>query len=375
MTDKLFRLALILAGGVAGFQGASHLLKAFFEVDGPLSATVQYLAAGAIIGALAGAIVSSRLSLIFRRLIGRAVSVLQHTPTQDIVVGIIGLVAGMLIAILATSPLPRNLPVVGDYLPIILTLGTGYVGMVVAAKKRDDLLQLFRLGGRSERSERTGLSRGERIKAHRAASKILDTSVIIDGRIAEVVESGFLEGPLIVPGFVLQELQQIADSPDMLKRNRGRRGLDILGQMQKNGSARVQLVEKDFADMTEVDAKLVRLAKSLDGKVVTNDYNLNKVAELHGVPVLNLNELANAVKPVVLPGEVMTVRLIKDGKEAGQGVGYLDDGTMIVVDGGRPYIGSRIPVAVTSVLQTAAGRMIFAKPKAEEQPEPQQRLG
>ena len=199
-----------------------------------------------------------------------------------------------------------------------------------------------------------------------ADPKILDTSVIIDGRIADICKSGFIEGSLVIPGFVLEELRHIADSSDLLKRNRGRRGLDILNKIQKELDFQVEISEQDFEDVAEVDSKLVRLAQVLSGKILTNDFNLNKVAELQGVAVLNINELANAVKPVVLPGEEMLVHVIKNGKEAGQGVAYLDDGTMIVVDGGKRHIGENIGVLVTSVLQTAAGRMIFAKPKVEE---------
>ena len=193
--------------------------------------------------------------------------------------------------------------------------------------------------------------------------KILDTSVIIDGRIFDICETGFVEGPLVIPNFVLDELRHISDSSDSLKRNRGRRGLDILNKIQKELSIETQIVEDDFPKIAEVDAKLLKLAQKIDGKVITNDYNLNKVAEFQGVPVLNINELSNAIKPVVLPGEEMTIDIVKDGKESSQGVAYLDDGTMIVVEGGRKYIGQTTDVIVTSVLQTAAGRMIFAKPK------------
>jgi uncharacterized protein YacL len=187
--------------------------------------------------------------------------------------------------------------------------------------------------------------------------------VIIDGRIFDICQTGFIEGTLIIPNFVLEELRHIADSSDNLKRNRGRRGLDILNKIQKELSIEVQIYEKDFPDIAEVDSKLLKLAQILNGKVITNDYNLNKVAEFQGVSVLNINELANAVKPVVLPGEEMHIQVVKDGKEAGQGVAYLDDGTMIVVEGGRKHIGEFMDVVVTSVLQTAAGRMIFAKQK------------
>ena len=191
----------------------------------------------------------------------------------------------------------------------------------------------------------------------------MDTSVIIDGRIFDICQTGFVEGPLVIPGFVLNELRHISDSADGLKRNRGRRGLDILNKIQKELSIETQIYEEDFPKIAEVDAKLLKLAQVLNGKVVTNDFNLNKVAEFQGVPVLNINELANAIKPVLLPGEEMKVVVMKDGKEASQGIAYLDDGTMIVVEGGRKFISEEIMVVVTSVLQTAAGRMIFAKPK------------
>jgi uncharacterized protein YacL len=195
--------------------------------------------------------------------------------------------------------------------------------------------------------------------------KILDTSVIIDGRIADICETGFIEGTLVVPQFVLRELQHIADSSDPLKRNRGRRGLDILQKMQKDADVQVKLHEMDFPEIREVDAKLVALAKTLNAKVVTNDFNLNKVCELQGVAVLNINALTNALKPVVLPGEDMRVYVLKEGKEYNQGIAYLDDGTMVVVDNGRRHIGQTIDVCVTSVLQTTAGRMIFSRLKEE----------
>ena len=196
--------------------------------------------------------------------------------------------------------------------------------------------------------------------------KILDTSVIIDGRIADICQTGFLEGIIVIPQFVLEELQHIADSSDVLKRNRGRRGLDILNRIQKELQIEVQIYEGDFEEIQEVDSKLVKLAKITNGIVVTNDFNLNKVCDLQSVQVLNINDLANAVKPVVLPGEELRVQVIKDGKEQKQGIAYLDDGTMIVVEEGRNYIGKSIEVLVTSVLQTSAGRMIFAKPKQLE---------
>jgi uncharacterized protein YacL len=204
--------------------------------------------------------------------------------------------------------------------------------------------------------------------ALKQAYKVLDTSVIIDGRVADVCETGFLEGTIVVPQFVLRELQQIADSSDALKRNRGKRGFDVLQRLQRVSKITVRIMDEDFPAIREVDRKLIELAKSLNGKVVTNDYNLNKIAELSGVPVLNINELANSLKPVVLPGELMHLQVVKEGKEAGQGVAYLDDGTMVVVDHGRKLIGQMVDVTVTSVLQTTAGRMIFARLAPMEEP-------
>jgi uncharacterized protein YacL len=224
-----------------------------------------------------------------------------------------------------------------------------YGGLVLGANK-GDLLNLAALGG---------LFAGER--QSRKHYKILDTSVIIDGRIADIGETGFVDGLLIIPQFVLRELQMIADSSDSLKRNRGRRGLDILQRMQKMGTIQVQIVEDDFPAVREVDLKLIELARQYEGKIVTNDFNLNKVAQLQGVPVLNVNELANALKPVVLPGEIMRVFILKEGKEYNQGVAYLDDGTMVVVDNARKMISKTIDISVTSVLQTTAGKMIFGK--------------
>src|SRR5690554_5266658 len=278
----------------------------------------------------------------------------QGIPTADLLAGAVGLLIGLILALLITLPLPDQIPLVGPYLPLAITAILGYTGWTVGVKKREELVQFFRLPAGTERGRARRFRSGTR--------KILDTSVIIDGRIADICATGFLEGPLVVPQFVLEELQHIADSSDVLKRNRGRRGLDILNKIQKELPIKVEVYEGDFEDIQEVDSKLVKLAKLLNGTVVTNDFNLNKVCELHQVKVLNINDLANALKPVVLPGEEMVVHIIKDGKEQDQGIAYLDDGTMIVVEDGRNYIGKTIHVLVTSVLQTSAGRMIFAKP-------------
>jgi len=239
-------------------------------------------------------------------------------------------------------------PHVKTFITLALTFFMAYVGLMVGAAK-GDYLELSALGGIfSDKVTRRDL-------------KILDTSVIIDGRIADVAETGFLTGSLIIPQFILRELQQVADSPDSSKRQRGRRGLDMLNRLQNNSSLDIQIVETDFPSVREVDLKLIELGKQLDAVIVTNDFNLNKVSQLRGVSVLNINELANALKPVVLPGEAMRVFILKEGKEYNQGVAYLDDGTMVVVDNARKLIGKNADIAVTSVLQTTAGKMIFGR--------------
>ena len=263
-----------------------------------------------------------------------------------------GSVLGILGAFLVSLVLEHALPDSGGTVPFLqvaLLAWMMYCGMVVGAAK-GDMLNLAALGG---------LFGGETGAKH--SFKILDTSVIIDGRIADIVETGFVDGVLVIPQFVLHELQLVADSADSMKRNRGRRGLDVLQRIQKMPQLTIQIVEEDFPAVREVDMKLIELAKVYSCKIVTNDFNLNKVAKLHGVEVLNINELANALKPVVLPGEVMRVFILKEGKEHNQGVAYLDDGTMVVVDNARRMISKTIDIAVTSVLQTTAGKMIFGR--------------
>jgi uncharacterized protein YacL len=274
-------------------------------------------------------------SVSLKRLIGSAIGS---------ILGIIG--AYLFSVVIRNSIAPGNTQ---SFLQIFLMLLMAYVGLVVGATK-GDLLNLSALGG---------VFGGE--KQGKKSYKILDTSVIIDGRIADIAETGFLDGILTIPSFVLRELQLVADSADSLKRNRGRRGLDILQRIQKIATLQVQIVEDDFPAVREVDMKLIELAKVYEGKIVTNDFNLNKVAQLHGVEVLNINELANSLKPIVLPGEIMKVFILKEGKEYNQGVAYLDDGTMVVVDNARKMIGKTIDISVTSVLQTTAGKMIFGK--------------
>ncbi len=260
------------------------------------------------------------------------------------ILGIIG--AYMMSLVLGQSVFPRNTL---SFLQILVMLWMTYIGLLVGAAK-GDMLNLAALGGLFGSEKQSNRS-----------YKILDTSVIIDGRIADICATGFLDGVLVIPQFVLRELQQVADSPDPLKRNRGRRGLDILQKIQKMASLDVRIVDDDFPQIREVDMKLIELSKTYEGKIVTNDFNLNKVAQLKGIEVLNINELANSLKPIVLPGEIMRVFILKEGKEFNQGVAYLDDGTMVVVDNARKMISKTIDIAVTSVLQTTAGKMIFGK--------------
>ncbi len=261
---------------------------------------------------------------------------------------LLGIVGAYLISLILSRALPPNSSTT-SFLEILLLLWMGYVGLAVGASK-GEMLNLGALGG---------LFGGEQTSSQ--SFKILDTSVIIDGRIADIVETGFLDGTLVIPQFVLRELQLVADSADSLKRNRGRRGLDVLQRVQKMTQLNIQILEDDFPNVHEVDMKLIELAKVYNCKIVTNDFNLNKVAQLHGVEVLNINELANALKPVVLPGEIMRVFILKEGKEYNQGVAYLDDGTMVVVDNAKKMISRTIDIAVTSVLQTTAGKMIFGR--------------
>lgn len=277
---------------------------------------------------------------------------LQKLTLYELVVSSIGLVVGLVIANLVAIPI-KDIAIIGTPISIAANILFSCLGVAIAAGKKNE--NLFD----SVKSRVAGGKEG----THLPEPKILDTSVIIDGRIVDICRSGFIEGELVVPSFVLEELRHIADSQDALKRNKGRRGLDVLNMIQKDLEFPVRIEHAEVNSDSEVDSALLKLAQKLDGKVLTIDFNLNKVANFQGVPVLNINELANAVKPIALPGEDMTVQVIKDGKENGQGIGYLDDGTMIVIDGGRRHIGESLNVTVTSILQTAAGRMIFAKPK------------
>ncbi len=300
-------------------------------------------------------------------------SVLAKAPSGDIIVSLIGVLVGLILANLIGAPFSR-LPIIGPYIPIVLSIVLALTGAKVASHKSKDILGLFyrsRPAGKElpvnpetagqDLQDETVIDVNSMPTEIGAFNKILDTSVIIDGRIADILKTGFLEGNLIIPHFVLDELQRLSDSSDNLKRAKGRRGLDFIHQLQEtfHHVAIVQDLEYDM--IQDVDSKLVALARDTGSVIITNDFNLNKVASIQGIRVLNINDLANAVKAVVIPGEEMTAYLLREGKESGQAIAYLQDGTMIVVEGGRKYIGNKIRIIVTSVLQTSAGRMIFAK--------------
>jgi len=356
LLSKIMRIIVALIGFAAGYS----MFNQFQIIPALNMPPVWGIDFSAIVGAFL-------FGLVFFLLAPKVIALLRDLghwlertllviPGQDMVAGTVGIIIGLLIGTLLSYSF-RWIPIFGQYLPI-LSLLLAWVGAMVAVKRRDDIMSVFRIS-------RAPVDNMVKAKGN-VMPKLLDTSVIIDGRIADICDAGFLDGKIVIPSFVLEELRHIADSSDALKRNRGRRGLDILNRIQKEINIPVHVLDDTKDEGLEVDSRLVKLAQRLDGKVVTNDFNLNKVCELQGVPVLNINELANAVKPVVLPGEEMDVQIIKDGKESGQGIAYLDDGTMIVVDGGRSYIGNKISVLVTSVLQTAAGRMIFARLKHEK---------
>ena len=387
MKEKLTKTKKIIVGFIAvlfgslGFGlGLLLVLSDFYQnnVGTGLWISLVLLAGATAVFLVLGILLGPAIIRTTEKLIRFGENRLSKIPTADLMGGIFGLIIGLIIASLI-GPALSNIPFIGSYLPLITSILLGYLGLSLGIKKREEMFS-FNLGRfrpnltNPKEKEKKKETRPEEAPAGAAelftagpgnicAPKILDTSVIIDGRVSDIYRTGFLEGVIIIPKFVLTELQHIADSSDALKRNRGRRGLDILNNMRKDMQGVIQVPDTDFPEVAEVDAKLVRLAQQTGGDILTNDYNLNKVAELQGVRVLNINDLINALKPVFLPGEEMTVQVIKEGKEQRQGIGYLDDGTMIVVDGGRKYINQRIYTVVTSVLQTSAGRMIFVKPK------------
>lgn len=370
MLNKIIRGLLSAVGLVVGYLITNIVVKLnfFSGFIKPDHFSISLLIAYAIGMTLFG-IIFYAVSPFIINFVWKSISVmenwLQKIPTNEIIIGGSGLIVGLIIANLLVGAFSKLLStdnvlsVIGGIISIIVNLVFGTLGLNIAIKKREDFYNIFTFLKRFGKDKK-GKGDG---KALGCIPKILDTSVIIDGRILDILKTGFVEGPFIIPSFVLEELRHIADSSDALKRTRGRRGLDILNEIQKELPLTVEISEKDFPNIQEVDSKLLKLGQTMAGKIITNDFNLNKVAEFQGVPVLNINELANAIKPVVIPGEEMHLQIVKDGKESGQGVAYLDDGTMIVVEGGRKYLGEPVDVIVTSVLQTAAGRMIFAKMK------------
>lgn len=322
----------------------------------------------AIILALLGALIGLVLTpFVTTRPARYLVNALGKLSAQTLAAGLMGMVTGLLIAALLAFPLSLLPRPFSQILPFVGVIILAYLGVSIFVMRQKEIFSLFFARWRARSSEETG-EQGETGSPDSASgvgrNVLLDTSVIIDGRIADIARTGFLSGTLLIPRFVLNELQYIADSPDALRRQRGRRGMEVLSQLQKESAVPVRISDIDVEGVREVDDKLVVLARQLRCPILTNDYNLNRVAELQGVAVLNVNELANAVKSVFLPGESITVNIIQEGREAGQGIAYLDDGTMVVVEDGRDRINTRANVGVTKVLQTAAGRMIFARVEA-----------
>jgi len=320
----------------------------------------QYAFTIGLVGALVGLILTP---LFTTRPLRALRAIFARISAQSLFASLAGLVVGLIIAALLAFPISLLPTPFGDVLPFVGVVLFGYLGVAVFVMRQLDLFSLITtLTGRGQAA---APSTSAESGANWAESRtiLLDTSVIIDGRIADIARTGFLPGSLLIPRFVLMELQYIADSPDSLRRQRGRRGMEVLSQLQKEPTIPVRVSDVDVDGVREVDDKLVILARQLRCPILTNDYNLNRIAELQGVTVLNVNELANAVKSVLLPGEVLNIRVIQEGKESNQGVGYMDDGTMVVVENGRDYIDQEIEVVVTKVLQTAAGRMIFGRPE------------
>ena len=344
--EFLFRILGMFILGIGGLYLGVYLSRL---AEGPAE---LWGLAFAMVGALLGLVLTPYLTTRPVRAIRKRMA---QVSAQTMVAGLAGLIAGLLIAALVSGPISALPAPFGRWLPFIGALFMGYLGATIFIMRENDINNLLRSRFQSNPD-------GSGPAPQKGRSILMDTSVIIDGRIADIARTGFVQGPMLVPAFVLIELQHIADSADPLRRRRGRRGLDILNRLQKDNTIPLRITDLDVEGVREVDDKLVILGKQLKSPILTNDYNLNRVAELQGVTVLNINELANAVKAIYLPGETMDVQVIQEGKEAGQGVAYLDDGTMVVIEDGKENINTTIPVTVTKVLQTAAGRMIFAKP-------------
>jgi uncharacterized protein YacL len=360
-TDFKIRLIGMILCTILGVSWGISLGQAANVSPGQSSLNVeQYAFTLGLVGALAGLILSPYITT---RPIRAIRSVLGKLSTQSLFAALIGLIAGLVVAALLSFPLSLLPYPFGDLTPFVGVLVFGYLGVAVFVARQNDLFSVMQAIS-TRQIGTTAASPGNPAIGHTDLRTILlDTSVIIDGRISDVAKTGFLSGSLLIPRFVLNELQYIADSPDSLRRQRGRRGIEVLASLQKDPSIPVRVSDIDVEGMREVDDKLVVLARQLRCPILTNDYNLNRVAELQGVTVLNINELANAVKSAMLPGEILHIHVIQEGKELNQGVGYMDDGTMVVIENGKDYLDQEINVTVTKVLQTAAGRMIFARPE------------
>ncbi|MBV9121520.1 MAG: PIN domain nuclease [Chloroflexi bacterium] len=357
-----FRIVGALIGGWLGWSLSEPLWIGWNLYAPILNGEVNgYRLIPTAIGVVVGAVIFPHITIdpfMFSR------RTLRRAPASDLVAGLIGLAVAGIIAFILTGPLSQLPGIFGRVLPVLVFILLAWIFVELSVARKEELLAVAarRREGRESRGAREAREREARDEAPRPAI-LMDTSAIIDGRIADISQTGFVWGDLVVPRFVLQELQHIADSSDALRRNRGRRGLEILNQLQKESLVPVKVLDLEAEGAPDVDGKLVVAAKKMNAAILTNDFNLNRVAELQGVSVLNINQLANAVKPVLLPGEEMAIHIIQEGKEIGQGVGYLDDGTMIVVENGRKYLNTDVDIVVTRVLQTVAGRMIFAHPK------------
>lgn len=361
--SKIFKVLFTLIGALFGIFIVSLLSDMKF-VKGIGSQKVVTVVAVIIVllFALIFFILSPKVFKALEDLLAIWEREIQTKSFTEVVLGAVGLILGLIIAFLISQPIYKiPIPYVGSVISILLYGMMGYLGLNIGMSNKDTISEKVR-DLTSLAAKRTAKPK-ENIKTREGIPKVLDTSVIIDGRILDIAKIGFIEGPLVVPVFVLEELQHIADSADALKRNRGRRGLDTVAEIQDLKNVEVIIYKGKIEEIPEVDSKLLKLASDLGGKIVTNDYNLNKVAKVQNLTVLNVNELANAVKPLYLPGEEMKILIVKEGKEQNQGLGYLDDGTMIVVENGKDLIGESVNVIVTSALQTSAGKMIFAKLK------------
>jgi len=353
--DLISRLIGMIVFIIVGIYWGSILGEAASHAPGSMPLQTYYFVFG-LVGALFGLILTPYITI---RPVQALRSLLVRISAQALFSSLLGLIVGLIIAALLAFPISMLPTPFGSVLPFVGVVVFSYIGIAIFVMRQNDLFAVLNSlshGKGEPESEEQSLSKSE------SRTILLDTSVIIDGRIADIARTGFLAGTLLIPRFVLAELQYIADSADSLRRQRGRRGMEVLSQLQKQSIIPVRLTDIDVEGVREVDDKLVILARQLRCPILTNDYNLNRIAELQGVSILNVNELANAVKSALLPGEILNVRVIQEGKEAAQGVGYMDDGTMVVVEGGREHINQEIPVMVTKVLQTAAGRMIFARP-------------